>query len=217
MSTAAIELPLFPLNVVLFPGTIVPLYIFEPRYRQMIKDCQEEEKPFGIVLVKPESEFMNEEPYSIGTIAEIHNLQKLEDGGYNLMAVGVKRFRILSKHNEKAYISGLVEPFEDQLELESELTNLVQRAHQLFETYLNMLLDAADEQEIHTNLPEVPEDLSHFIAYFLEVEDDKKQQFLELTSTKLRLQEEVAILRREIPFMRQLLFKKMDDDQTRLN
>ncbi len=217
MSTAAIELPLFPLNIVLFPGTIVPLHIFEPRYRQMIMDCQEEEKPFGIVLVKPESEFMNEEPHTIGTIAEIHNLQKLEDGGYNLMAVGVKRFRILSKHNEKAYISGLVEPFDDQSESESELKSLVQRAHQLFETYLNMLLDAADEQELHANLPEVPEDLSHFIAYFLEVEDDKKQEFLELTSTKQRLQEEIAILRREIPFMRQLLFKKIDDDQTRLN
>ncbi len=217
MSTAAVELPLFPLNVVLFPGTIIPLHIFEPRYRQMIIDCQEEGKPFGIVLVKPESEFMNEEPHAIGTIAEIHNLQKLEDGGYNLMAVGVKRFRILSRHNEKAYISGLVEPFDDQSESESDLVNLVQRAHQLFETYLNMLLDAADEQEIHTNLPELPEDLSHFIAYFLEVEDDKKQQFLELTSTKQRLQEEIAILRREIPFMRQLLFKKMDDDQTRLN
>ncbi len=217
MSTAAIELPLFPLNVVLFPGTIVPLHIFEPRYRQLIMDCQEEEKPFGIVLVKPESEFMNEEPHTIGTIAEIHNLQKLEDGGYNLMAVGVKRFRILSKHNEKAYISGLVEPFDDQSESESELKSLVQRAHQLFETYLNMLLDAADEQELHANLPEVPEDLSHFIAYFLEVEDDKKQEFLELTSTKQRLQEEIAILRREIPFMRQLLFKKIDDDQTRLN
>lgn len=217
MSTAAIELPLFPLNVVLFPGTIIPLHIFEPRYRQMIMDCQEEEKPFGIVLVKPESEFMNEEPHAIGTMAEIHNLQKLEDGGYNLMAVGVKRFRILSKHNEKEYISGLVEPFDDQSEPESELKSLVQRAHQLFETYLNMLLDAADEQELHANLPELPEDLSHFIAYFLEVEDDKKQQFLELTSTKQRLQEEIAILRREIPFMRQLLFKKIDDDQTRLN
>jgi Lon protease-like protein len=217
MSTAAVELPLFPLNVVLFPGTIVPLHIFEPRYRQMIKDCQEEEKPFGIVLVKPDSEFMSEEPHAVGTIAEIHNLQKLEDGGYNLMAVGVKRFRILSKHNEKAYISGLVEPFDDQSESELELTDLVQRAHKLFETYLNMLLDAADEQEIHANLPEVPEDLSHFIAYFLEVEDDKKQQFLESTSTKQRLEEEIAILRREIPFMRQLLFKKIDDDRTRLN
>ncbi|GAC1370716.1 MAG: LON peptidase substrate-binding domain-containing protein [Ktedonobacteraceae bacterium] len=217
MSAAAIELPLFPLNVVLFPGTIVPLYIFEPRYRQMIIDCQEEGKPFGIVLVKAGSEFMHEEPHPIGTIAEIHNLQKLDDGGYNLMAVGVKRFRILSQHNEKAYISGLVEPFDDQEESEAELSDRVQQARQLFETYLNMLLDAADEQEIHTNLPEAPEDLSHFIAYFLEVEDDKKQQFLELTSTKQRLQEEVAILRREIPFMRQLLFKKMDDDRTMLN
>jgi len=217
MSAAAVELPLFPLNVVLFPGTIVPLHIFEPRYRQMIKDCQQEEKPFGIVLARAESKFMDEEPHAVGTIAEIHSLQELEDGGYNLMAVGVKRFRIISKHNEKAYISGLVELFDDELEPEVELVADARRARQLFETYLNMLLEAANQQEIHTNLPETPEELSHFIAYFLEVEDSKKQQFLELISTKQRLQEEVTILRREIPFMRQLLFKTMDNDQTRLN
>jgi Lon protease-like protein len=217
MSTSAIELPLFPLNVVLFPGTVLPLHIFEPRYREMIKDCQQEDKPFGVVLVKASSELMQEEPYSIGTAAEIHNLQSLEDGGYDLMAVGIKRFRIVSKHTDKAYLSGFVEPFDDQLEPEADLVSPVLKVRQLFETYLNMLLEAADENEIHANLPESPEELSHFIAYFLEIEDSKKQQFLELTSTQERLQGEITILRREIPFMRQLLFKTLDDDQTMLN
>ena len=95
MANNTLELPLFPLTV-LFPGTVLPLHIFEPRYRQMIEACQRENKPLGIVLPKPESEFMREVPYAIGTMAEIHNLEQLEDGRYTLNAVGIKRFRILS-------------------------------------------------------------------------------------------------------------------------
>ena len=62
MAARASELPLFPLNVVLFPGVVLPLHIFEPRYRQMIADCQEQTTPFGIVLARPESQPLLEEP-----------------------------------------------------------------------------------------------------------------------------------------------------------
>ncbi|GER86750.1 ATP-dependent protease [Dictyobacter vulcani] len=217
MSAAAIELPLFPLNVVLFPGTVLPLHIFEPRYRQMVADCQAEDKPFGVVLVKAGSTFMHEEACEVGTLAEIHNLHQLEDGGYDLMAVGIRRFRIVSQHREKSYLSALVEPYEDKHASEEQLTGVVQQVRSLFETYLNMLLNAPQENDIHANLPEAPEDLSHFIAYFLEIEDSKKQHYLELTSTYQRLTEEITVLRREVPFLRQLLFNRPDDDLTMLN
>jgi Lon protease-like protein len=217
MSTAAIELPLFPLNVVLFPGTVLPLHIFELRYRQMIIDCQEEDKPFGIVLAKSESEHMQEEPYAVGTIAEIHNLNKLEDGRYNLIALGTKRFRIISQHHEKPYLSGLVELFEDISEPEEELVEQMTQARNLFGNYLELLLESADEKDVEANLPGIPEDLSHFIAYFLEVSYEQKQYYLELTSTLLRLQEEIAILRREVPFMRQILAGKLSDEHVMLN
>src|ERR1700753_69301 len=118
MSTAAIELPLFPLNVVLFPGTVLPLHVFEPRYRQMIVDCQADDKPFGVVLVKIGSELMREEIYEVGTLAEIHNLQPLDDGCYDLIAVGMRRFRIVSQHRDMPYLSGMVEPYEDEQEPE---------------------------------------------------------------------------------------------------
>jgi Lon protease-like protein len=217
MSTAAIELPLFPLNVVLFPGTVLQLHVFEPRYRQMIVDCQTEEKPFGVVLVKMGSELMREEVYEVGTLAEIHNLQPLDDGCYDLIAVGMRRFRIVSQHRDMPYLSGLVEPYEDEQEPEDCLQSLVRQGRSFFETYLNLLLEAPVGNDIHAHLPNSPEGLSHFIAYFLEVEDTKKQEYLEMTSTRQRLLEEVAVLRREIPFMRQLLLKKPDDDRTMLN
>ena len=71
----AIELPIFLLNVVLFPGAELPLHIFEPRYRLMINECYGEKKPFGVVLARPESEYLQEEPYPVGTMAEIEVLE----------------------------------------------------------------------------------------------------------------------------------------------
>ncbi len=217
MSANPIELSLFPLNVVLFPGTVLPLHIFEPRYRQMIAECQEHEKPFGVVLVRPDSQHLREETYPVGTIAEIRDLDRLADGRYTLMAVGVERFRIIDQHHEKPYLSGLVELYEDIPEAKQLLASSGRQAHDLFSTYLEMLLETADKGPIQASLPNVPEELSHFIAYFLDVPDEQKQHFLELTSTVQRLQEEITILRREVPFMRQMLSKSLADDRSMLN
>lgn len=217
MSTAAIELPLFPLNIVLFPGTVRPLHIFEPRYRQMIKDCLHQGKPFGVVLVREDSEYLSEKPYTVGTMAEIHNLSRLENGSYNLMAVGTQRFRILSQHYERPYLSGLVEPFDDQPASAAQLQCYVEQVRRLFISYLSMLLEAPGDKNIETNFPDSPEDLSHFIAYFLDIEDEQKQQYLELTSTRQRLQEEITFLRREVPFMHQILFKEPPRERILLN
>lgn len=217
MSASAIELALFPLNIVLFPGTVRPLHIFEPRYRQMIKDCIKEQKPFGLVLAKESSEHLKEQTYTIGTMAEIHNLSRLEDGCYNLMAVGTTRFRILHCHHENPYLSGLVEPFNDEPVTEEELRQPAAQVRHLFMAYLNMLLEAPDQEDIEISLPDESEDLSHFVAYFLDIDDRKKQHYLELTSTRQRLEDEIAFLRREVPFMRQILFHEPAKEKIALN
>jgi Lon protease-like protein len=211
------ELPLFPLDVVLFPGTALPLHIFEPRYRTMIADCLDEDKPFGIVLAKPESVHLREEPHLVGTMATIRDLDELEDGCFNLMAMGTTRFRIVSQHREKPYLSGIVEPFEDAVESEDELTALTQQARTLFGRYLDLLVEAVSEQEIEESLPCDAQALSLFIANFLDVANEQKQHYLELTSAQQRLQEEINILRREVPFMRQILAAKLPDERAKLN
>jgi Lon protease-like protein len=217
-----IELPLFPLDVVLFPGENLPLHIFEPRYRLMINECYQEEKPFGIVLIRPESEHLEEEPYAVGTMAEIVALDRLEDGRMNLIARGLQRFRILSQHRQKPYLSGLVEVYEDVAWQEQALTTYANQARELFDSYLQILLEVVGKQDIDFNLPTAPEELSHFIAYFLDVQNERKQQFLELTSTKQRLVEEIDILRLELPLMRQMLsisnrYRPDEPDRSRLN
>ncbi|MFL5628049.1 MAG: LON peptidase substrate-binding domain-containing protein, partial [Ktedonobacteraceae bacterium] len=144
---------------------------------------------------------------------------RLEDDRYVLMAMGIKRFRILSHHRRKPYLSGLVEAYHDVTTPGYELDMCFRYAQELFSTYLKLLLQAAKEedQDIASCLPEAPEDLSYFIAYFLEIQDEQKQRFLELTSTTQRLREEIGILRREVPFMRHMLAKPPDNDHSKLN
>jgi len=218
----AIELPLFPLDVVLFPGEDLPLHIFEPRYRLMMHECDEQKTPFGIVLVRPDSEHLKEEPYAVGTMAKIELLDRLEDGRMNLIARGLQRFRILELHRQKPYISGLVEIFEDKAEQRQTQINHANQARELFNAYLKAFIDIIGKETIEFTLPPTPEDLSHFIAYFLDVSNERKQQLLELTSTTQRLVEEIDILRHEVPFLRQMLspnnsFHPESPDRSMLN
>lgn len=222
MPTTEIELPLFPLGVVLFPGAELPLHIFEPRYRLMINECYEQQKPFGVVLAKPESQHMQEEPYAVGTMAKIEALDRLPDGRMNILVVGKQRFHILRQHREKPYLCGMVELYEDIAEPKQILKRYTQLAQNLFNSYLEILLEVAGKKDIAIDLPSLPEELSHFIAYFLDVEDEQKQHLLELTSTQQRLKEEIIVLRREVPFMRQVLskskqFRSAKPDRSMLN
>lgn len=218
----AIELPLFPLDVVLFPGEDLPLHIFEPRYRLMINECNEQKTPFGIVLVQPDSKHLIEEPYPIGTMAKIELLDRLDDGCMNLIARGLQRFRILELDRQKPYLSGHVEVYEDRAEPEDAQTTYANQANELFNAYLQILIEAIGKEVIEFTLPTVPEELSHFIAYFLDITNDRKQQLLELTSTTQRLQEEIEILHRELPILRQVLsfnnsYHPESPDRTMLN
>lgn len=201
----ALELPLFPLNLVLFPGTELPLHIFEPRYRLMVNECYEQSQPFGVVLVRPESEPLHEEPYPVGTMAEIEVLDRMEDGRMNLLVHGLQRFRILRQHREKPYLSGIVEVYSDAAEARQILKQPMHQASVLFRSYLEALLEVAGRGELEFTLPDDAEELSHFIAHLIDVQDEQKQHMLELTSTRQRLEEEITILRREVPFMRQML------------
>lgn len=201
----AIELPLFPLNIVLFPDIELPLHIFERRYRLMIDECYEQERPFGVVLARPESEPLREEPYPVGTMAEIEALNRLEDGRINLIVRGGQRFRILSQHRGRPYLSGVVEVYSDITEDQQPLDLAAEQARQLFRKYLEILLTIIGKSELEFTLPNDPEMLSHFIAHLIDVQDEQKQQMLEMTSTLQRLEEEITVLRREVPFMREML------------
>ncbi len=199
------ELPLFPLNVVLFPGMVLPLHIFEPRYRLMIRRCLEQGSPFGVVLVQPDSPQGEEHPHEIGTIAQIMTAERLDDGRFNLLTEGKKRFRILEERRNQPFLMALVEEFEDKQSEPEVMEALQRKAADLFRRYIRVMLAVAGREQLRLDLPADAEGLSYLIAYCLDLSDPEKQQLLELTSTCARLELEIAILKREEQILRRML------------
>ena len=102
------RLPLFPLGVVLLPGEPVPLHIFEPRYKEMVRDCIDGDRPFGIVYAS------EERVADVGCTARIERVAaRYDDGRLDIVAVGEQRFRVDEIHRDLAYLSADVEAVED--------------------------------------------------------------------------------------------------------
>jgi Lon protease-like protein len=92
MSDEGLELPLFPLNTVLFPGMVLPLHIFEDRYRLMINQCIERNRDFGVLLVGPDLAGQGTvSVHAIGTSARITKIQRLADGRMDIITTGLER------------------------------------------------------------------------------------------------------------------------------
>ena len=153
------ELPLFPLNTVLCPGIALPLHIFEPRYRALVKHCLETTSPFGVVLIR-EGREVGAGAISftgIGTIAEIRDAGAYEDGRYDLLIVGTRRFevrRVLT--GRRPYLVAEVELLPEEAGDEDEAHRLAMRATRRFVSYLELLQprsgETADEIDVRVEV-----------------------------------------------------------------
>ena len=142
------ELPLFPLNTVLCPGIALPLHIFEDRYRALVRNCIETTSPFGIVLIREGREAGTGAISftGIGTIAEIRDAGRYEDGRYDLLVVGTKRFeirRVLS--GRRPYLVAEVDVLDEQVGDETSAHRLAMAATRRFVTYLELLQPRSGE------------------------------------------------------------------------
>jgi Lon protease-like protein len=214
-------IPLFPLNVVLFPGMALPLNIFEPRFREMVSACLDDGSPFGVVLVRPESLFGLEVPYTVGTLARIVDYKHLPDGRYILLTHGTKRFRIIQESRDRSYLCGLVTILRDEDESPDVLAALAREARAAFVAYLGVVLTLVGSEERNIAVPQDPFELSHTIAMCLTSEDAEKQKLLELTSASERLQAEIALLRTETQVLSaqtdNLLLPRTESNRATLN
>jgi Lon protease-like protein len=95
-----VQVPLFPLNTVLFPGGPLPLRIFEPRYLAMVSGCVKNDSPFGVLLIRDGNETGPATTHEIGTLARITDWYQGSDGLLGVTAVGTHRFRVVSSHRE---------------------------------------------------------------------------------------------------------------------
>ncbi len=193
------ELPLFPLNVVLFPGMRLPLHIFEERYKTMIGECLERGGPFGVVLIKSGSEVGGPaEPNLVGTSAVITHVERLEDGRMNLLATGVRRFRIVDVTMRSGYLVGQVEDLEAPPDDPEELATEAERVAGLFAEYFRLLLALNGQWQRSIPLPGEPDALADHVAAFMDVDVLVKQDLLETESALARLRKEAELLGDEI-------------------
>ena len=165
--------PLFPLDVVLFPGTPLPLHIFEPRYKEMIGECLDEKKVFGIVRAQ-ENKIAD-----VGCSADILAVtKKYDDGRMDIVTEGRDRFEVIGINEERSFLQGEIQYFEDPPEITppAEVTRLISLHNEIL-----TLVSA----EPATPEPDDPH-LSFSLAASLPLDLDFKQTLLELRSEAQR-------------------------------
>lgn len=169
-------LPIFPLQLVLLPEEVLPLHIFEERYKQMIGECLDENRVFGIVLAE------NNGIRRIGCTAQIIDvIQKFSDGRMNIATEGKERFRILQTHQDKPYLTAEVEYFSNLPE-DSPSSELVENLIREFQA------TEKDKDTFSESLREQPSRLSFKVAAALQLPLEDKQALLETESTQEQFQ-----------------------------
>ena len=190
-SLAVRELPLFPLpELVLFPGAHLPLHIFEFRYRILMNTILQGDRRFGVLMFNPSTG----QPARIGCCAEVLHYQKLQDDRMKMLTIGQQRFRVLDYVREKPYRVGLVEWIEDQPS-KQDLSSLVGEVDQLLRDVVHLSAKLTSQKvELPNNIPDLPLELSYWIASNLYDAADEQQALLEMQDTETRLEREAEIL-----------------------
>lgn len=202
------ELPLFPLQQgVLFPGMLLPLHIFEERYKVMIGTCHLTEQPFGVMLIREGSEVgAPAEPVDVGCTARIVELQRLPGGGMNLVAVGTNRFRLAepARVMPEGFIQARVQVITSEPRPPDVPASLVADVLERFQAYLEALGNGSAEPGLTdlSALADEPVQLSFQVGASLRVKAAERQALLELDDLQARLERERTLLRRELQTLR---------------
>ena len=194
-----LELPLFPLNTVLFPGQILPLHIFEERYRLMIRRCLAEDQPFGVVLIKHGREVgANAEPHAVGTFARIIESKHLPDGAMNIVTVGLERFRIRRLFHDQPYLRGEVETLRMNAPSDAgAVAVLTEHVRERIARYVKLIAEAAGLQIQIDEMPDAPQQIGYLAAIAMQIDNQEKQELLASTSLHKILAGDLHLLNRE--------------------
>ena len=201
------ELPLFPLNTVLFPQARLTLHIFEPRYLEMIERCLEEDLAFGVVLIREGPEVGGPAtPHETGTVARIMDVARLADGGMNIIVAGITRFKILDHLHDRAYSTARIQLLADENVDLKKSERAAQSAAQMFRDYAAAVRTIAETDEEpekeELELPKDPTVLSYSIAASLPISMSDKQTLLATPTTVQRLHKVTTFLERELQLLR---------------
>ncbi len=179
------QLPLFPLRVVLFPGSLLPLHIFEPRYQELLADVTAGDHRFG--LLPPGEHGGLPAPGSFGCAALVRAVQPLAEGRANIVVSGESRFRFLEPAPAAtAYHQGIIEWVDDLPDVQIPSEEELVRLRALGERYA-LALNTLNDQFLEVRLPDRATELSFEVAALLEWEFEARQRMLEIRSATERV------------------------------
>jgi uncharacterized protein len=186
-------LPIFPLDLVLLPGVPLPLHIFEPRYREMIAECLERKKPFGVVRASSGG------VADIGCTAEIMSVtKKYDDGRMDILTRGVERFEVIHVNNDRSFLQAEISVVQDEEEDETgkPSAQLVTEAVRLHAEIAKLAGTEPSGPDEHAG------NLSFLLAGSLPLDLDFKQNLLSTLSEAKRLQAVIGYLEAVLPGLR---------------
>lgn len=205
------SLPLFPLGSVLFPGVVLPLHVFQPRYRELVRHLMdrpaEQVREFGVVAIRRGTETGELDAsclYPVGCSAELRQITSHPDGRYDIVSVGRRRFRLRSVvERDTPYLRAEVDWLPDRSGPDGDAARLAPNVLAAFRGYLRLLAEAtssdggppADAEG--EQLPEDPAVLANLVAASASLTVADRQRLLAAPDTATRLKAELVILRRE--------------------
>jgi Lon protease-like protein len=219
-----LTLPLFPLGSVLYPGLVLPLHVFEDRYRQLVADllAGPEPRQFGVIAIRHGRETgVNgvSELYATGCTAVLQRVERDDDGQYDLITVGAERFKLLGLRdqasqgdpgigsetgNQGLYLSADVQLLPDEVGDEAEAALVLPAVERAFRSYLGLLAERGGAQITIPELPDEPLLMSYLVAAAVVADLPEKQRLLEEPDALRRLVAERRLLTREMRMLRSL-------------
>jgi len=200
-------LPLFPLGAVLYPGMLLPLHIFEERYRQLVRDLLDGPEPrrFGVIAIRRGRETGIDgvrSLYEIGCTATLRRVERHPDGRFDIVTVGTQRFRLSGLDETRPYLQGEVEMLPDEPVEPARAGAAVRVIQAAFRDYLDALIEWGGATVRLEDLPDEPVLLSFVVAAAMIIDLPERQALLAESDTLRRLAMQRALLSRETAMLR---------------
>jgi Lon protease-like protein len=209
-------LPLFPLNIVLFPNAVLPIHVFEERYKLMVQRCLDADSKLGVVLIKSGSEVGEPaEPHLTGTLGGIVRVDRLDDGRMLISVAGEERFRILEITQRQPFLEGQVEVLEEDVDVTVPPEDM-EAIRAAVTQHIRLLLGLRGGWVREATMPKAPVSLSYFVGSLVQSGLAEKQALLEETSTVRRLQTEMRLLESEAGALRERVVREFGQGRSRM-
>jgi Lon protease-like protein len=194
-------MPIFPLELVLLPGVPLPLHIFEPRYKEMIAECLDQKKPFGVVRASSDG------VADIGCTAEIMSVtKKYDDGRMDILTRGVERFEVIQVNQERSFLQAEISLVQDEDDDEDKDTDKDEPGPPMTEMVTQAVRLHAEIAKLAGTEPSGPDEqaanLSFLLAGSLPLDLDFKQSLLSTLSEAKRLEAVIGYLEAILPGLR---------------